>query len=68
MEREWDNVDEQAAREGSAVHRMNEYSTREAPSPLVKLRRLFPDDVCSEIERMSPKEWRKLKNRTDIRF
>ena len=68
MEREWDNVDEQAAKEGKAVSRMNSFNTKEAPSPLSKLRRLFPDGLCYNIERMSPKEWRKLKNTTDIRF
>lgn len=61
MNKSWDAIDEQAAREGRAILSLSEYSPTRPNQPTYfgMPRRAFTTDLCHRIERLSSKEFKK---------
>ncbi len=69
MQREWDKIDEQAEREGTAIKKLAGYSPSQ-PNESVNIGvplRLFNSFTCSAIERLTPQEYKKYRKSGELK-
>lgn len=69
MERHFDEIDRQAAREGDAIRRLSGYSPEQPNNPnrFGKPNRIFNTGLCSRIERLESTDYKKELRRGSLK-